>query len=233
MTTTPPTLYTFDYVALVKAAQEGLPGDIDRGERFSSRQGQDLKATKSWNHLVEYGLLVAHTEANPKAKNFGQPETLTTFKPTEQGVRTIASIESSWEEECVDLEWWNVSTTRGIALLGLPGVHPEEALNDLRVFYGSTLTLSPPRNEDDIPGRCKKKCPEWRPWKDASQSWVDMTEEGKPKLRGAYMRPFGDPVDPALAFMEGLGLFVPGTQRYPTIDDEVLRDIARIRYTLR
>lgn len=235
---TQPTIHTFDYAALTMAKEDGLPGDVDRGTQYSRGGPKDLQRTEAWQHLVDLGLLKADTKANPKKSKdtfmaSNEADTVTTFRLSTEGETILTAIEASWEDECTDLDWWNVSTNRGIVVLGLPGIHPEEAMAELRVFFGNTIALSPPRDEDEPPGRLRKKPAAWRPWKDASQSWIDMSEEGKPRMRGAFMRPFGDPIDPALAFMESLGRFVPRTGQYPHIADEVIRDMARVHYTLK
>lgn len=171
-------LYTWDYVAL--------------------RTGRRPNVAP---HLVAAGLWTAVTI--PPTVPWGNPTTA--YDPTSLGLAWADAVEAAWEREVSHLQWWSVTLGVGVTVLGLPGLHPEEAESDLRRLLGSGGRLCEPRTDDDSPGHPKRLPADWRPWRDGGHAWIDMTTDGRPWWRGAYMRAWGGQFDPGLGVYECAG----------------------------
>lgn len=215
-------LYTWDYATL--KSHLPLPGKT-RDEGLGYRHKRVDLGICDRQHLVEAGFLQPETtlvKEYPSDKEPTQKRTI--FVLSDAGRAWLAKIEARWEERVEGAAWWSIDTSHGGLVIGIPDfLHPEEAVEDMKLYLGSTFKLGRPRTEDHSPGNpvklsvCEVKdemgnkvLVPWRPWLDPSRSWLDLTKEGSPIFRGAYMRIHGAPFE-ALAFMEGLGLWVPNT----------------------
>jgi len=192
-------LYTWDYVAMKMAADHGIRAD----------------KTTPWTNLLDLGY-VARDEgafAADTAKAQQTPWTRAEVQPllraTEAGHAWRARVEAGWEKQVAGLSFWSVSTTEGYLHLGLPGIQPHDALPDLKTRYGSRFGFTRPWKLDQSMGNAKKHPEIWRPWI-AGRVWLDLSREGAPIERGAYMRPYGAPLDPVVTFCEAAGVFPEG-----------------------
>ena len=174
-------LYTWDYAAL----------------------GMDRRPKPSPN-LIARGYQVRDDYTPAPRDKWDKPKPIESYVPTPEGRAWCTRVENAWEARTSGIVWWRVSLRLGSTVLGLPGIHPEEAERDLRRLYGERGRLVLPTDGDTSPGNPRRLPKTWRPWV-AVDSWIDCSEERGAIRRGAYMRPFGDPVDPGLAFAECAG----------------------------
>lgn len=86
------------------------------------------------------------------------------------------------------------------------GMHPSEVLDDLRRYFGSTFQLNRPHDDDQCEGNPHLYRKEWRPWKEW-KPFLDLRDEepSRHTMKGAFLRAFGAPLDPGLAFYEAAG----------------------------
>ncbi len=204
-------LYTWDYTTLVAATNQPRP--CVKKQEYDSYRGVHrlMDSTESDRpKLVGLGLLAPKVEMVPDPDDWQHKKSLsrTSFHITDKGREWIKAVEGRWEEDVQDMRWWRLATTHGAMVLGIPDfLHPEEAKTDLRVLFGSAFGFLPPLHDDQSEGRPHQFGPEWRPWKNPEQAWVDARHESRAQWRGAYMRPYGAPFDPVLSFAEAVGEF--------------------------
>lgn len=181
-------LYTWDYTSLI-----ALP---------STKVGQKLLT-------LGFAVKVEKDAPKPLYPSYGsdKPKKIVTYEITDKGRAWLSSVEAAWEKRCEDTRWWSVDGSSGVFVIALyEGMHPSEVVEDLRRYFGSTFQMSRPHNDDQCEGNCVLYEKDWRPWK-AWRPFLDLREEDPSRhaMKGAFLRIFGAPLDPGLAFYEAAG----------------------------
>ena len=198
-------LFTWDYVYLRSYFEPHKTKDL-LTERDRERNLGKQPKPFDHQHLVNLGLLARTIDVVKGKYSYDPWDEITTIQTTDAGKAWVKKIETRWEDQVAGLAFWEVTTSNGGLVIGIPAdLHPDDVEPDLRKLFGLNFHYLAPRHDDEARGSPHKLKTDWRPWNDASRAWVDCRNEGRPWWRGAYMRPHGAPFDPTLSFIECVG----------------------------